>query len=306
MLYDNNISKTEFLFEKNGVSVSVKREDLLHVHVSGNKFRKLKYNLFEAQKQNKETLLTFGGAYSNHIVATAFAGKLFGIKTIGVIRGEELGEDLVHTLATNPSLKFASEQGMTFHFVTRSAYREKTTATFVENLKNKFGDFYLVPEGGTNQLAIKGCEEILTKEDENFDYICSGIGTGGTISGIINSTKSHQKVLGFPALKGNFHHKEIAKYVGTKTNWELIDDYHFGGFAKINEELVSFINSIKQNYGLALDPIYTAKMLFGINDLIEKKHFKKGTKILAVHTGGLQGVEAMNIRLKKKGQVLID
>ncbi len=306
MLYDNNISKTEFLFEKNGISVSVKREDLLHVHVSGNKFRKLKYNLFEAQKQNKDTLLTFGGAYSNHIVATAYAGKLFGIKTIGVIRGEELGEDLEHTLATNPSLKFASEQGMEFHFVTRTAYREKTTNVFIENLKKQFGDFYLVPEGGTNELAIKGCEEILTQEDEKFDYICSAIGTGGTISGIINSLKPHQKVLGFPALKGNFHHKEIVKYVKTKDNWELIDDYHFGGFAKINEELVSFINNIKQNYGLALDPIYTSKMLFGINDLIAKNYFKKGTKILAVHTGGLQGVEAMNIRLKKKGKVLID
>jgi len=306
MLYDNNTSKTEFLFEKNGVTVSVKREDLLHVHVSGNKFRKLKYNLFEAQKQQKDTLLTFGGAYSNHIVATAFAGKLFGIKTIGVIRGEELGADLVNTLATNPSLRFASEQGMKFHFVSRAAYREKTTAVFMENLKNIFGDFYLVPEGGTNKLAIKGCEEILNEEDKKFDYICSAIGTGGTISGIINSVKPHQKVLGFPALKGNFHHKEILKYVNNKNNWELIDDYHFGGFAKINEELVSFINSIKQNYGLALDPIYTSKMLFGINDLIEKNYFKKGTKILAIHTGGLQGIQAMNIRLKKKEQVLID
>jgi len=306
MLYDNNTSKTEFLFEKNGVEVFVKREDLLHEHVSGNKFRKLKYNLFEAQKLGKSTLLTFGGAYSNHIVATAFAGKLFGIKTIGVIRGDELANDLKHTLATNPSLKFASEQGMTFHFVTRSDYREKTTDNFINKLKQKFGNFYLVPEGGTNKLAIIGCEEILTSEDDKFDYICSGIGTGGTISGIINSTKPHQKVLGFPALKGNFHHKEIKKYVGSKTNWELIDDYHFGGFAKINDELVSFINEIKHNYGLSLDPIYTSKMLFGINDMIEKNYFKKGTKILAVHTGGLQGIAAMNIRLKKKGLVLID
>ncbi len=306
MLYDNNTSKTEFLFEKNGVAIFVKREDLLHEHVSGNKFRKLKYNLFEAQKLGKTILLTFGGAYSNHIVATAFAGKLFGIKTIGVIRGDELANDLEHTLATNPSLKFASEQGMIFHFVTRTDYREKTTETFLEKLKQKFGDFYLVPEGGTNKLAIKGCEEILTDEDDKFDYICSGIGTGGTISGIINSSKRHQKVLGFPALKGNFHHKEIEKYIVKDKNWELIDDYHFGGFAKINDELVSFINEIKQNYGLALDPIYTSKMLFGINDMIDKNYFKKGTKILAIHTGGLQGIKAMNIRLKKKGKVLID
>jgi len=273
MLYNNNTSKTEFLFEKKGVSVFIKREDLLHVHVSGNKFRKLKYNLFEAQKQGKTTLLTFGGAYSNHIVATAFAAKLFGIKSIGVIRGDELGVDLEHTLKTNPSLQFASKQGMEFHFVTRSDYREKTTSKFIEKLKEQFGDFYLVPEGGTNELAIKGCEEILTQEDKKFDYICSAIGTGGTISGIINSAKQHQKVLGFPALKGNFHHKEIKKYVGNKTNWELIDNYHFGGFAKINNDLVSFINTIKNEYRLALDPIYTSKMLFGINDLIEKDYF---------------------------------
>jgi len=301
MIYDNNISKTEFLFKKNTIAVYIKREDLLHEHVSGNKFRKLKYNLFEAQKQNKKTLLTFGGAYSNHITATAYAGKLFDIKTIGVIRGEELGKDVAHTLATNPSLKFAAEQGMTFHFVSRSAYREKTSARFIADLKAKFGDFYLVPEGGTNALAIKGCEEILTSKEDKFDYICSAIGTGGTISGIINSTKDHQKVLGFPALKGNFLQKEIEKYVPNKKNWKLINDYHFGGFAKINEELVSYINSVKEKYKLALDPIYTAKMLFGINDLIEKNYFPKDTKILAVHTGGLQGINAMNIRLAKKG-----
>ncbi len=306
MLYDNNTSKTEFLFEKKGVSVYVKREDLLHKHVSGNKFRKLKYNLFEAKKQEKNTILTFGGAYSNHIVATAYAGKLFNFQTIGVIRGEELSVNLKRTLATNPSLKFASEQGMQFYFVSRSDYREKNQPSFIEKLKNKFGDFYLVPEGGTNNLAIKGCEEILNDEDDKFHYICSAIGTGGTISGLINSAKAHQKIVGFPALKGNFHHKEIKKYCVNKSNWELIDDYHFGGFAKINEELVSFINKIKRNYGLALDPIYTGKMLFGIEDLIQKDYFKKGTKILAVHTGGLQGIKAMNIRLKKKGLELID
>ena len=306
MLYDNNTSKTEFLFEKKGVFVYVKREDLLHKHVSGNKFRKLKYNLFEAEKQGKKTILTFGGAYSNHIVATAYAGKLFNMQTIGVIRGEELGVNLEHTLTTNPSLKFASEQGMQFYFVSRSDYKEKHQPSFIEKLKNKFGDFYLVPEGGTNKLAIKGCEEILTDEDDKFHYICSAIGTGGTISGLINSAKAHQKIVGFPVLKGNFHHKEIKKYIANKNNWKLIDDYHFGGFAKINEDLVSFINKVKRDYGLALDPIYTSKMLFGINDLIEKDYFKKGTKILAVHTGGLQGIEAMNIRLKKKGLELIN
>jgi len=301
MIYDNNISKTEFLYKKKDVSVFVKREDLLHKHISGNKFRKLKYNLFEAQKLNKTLLLTFGGAYSNHITATAFAGKLFGVKTIGVIRGEELGVDLKKTLETNPSLTFASEQGMEFYFISRTEYRNKTNPKFIDALKQKFGDFYLVPEGGTNKLAIKGCEEILTNKDEKFDYICCAVGTGGTISGIINSAKNHQKVLGFPALKGSFLQKEIIKYTNQKNNWELINDYHFGGFAKINSDLVGFINKIKEKYNLVLDPIYTSKMLFGIDDLIKKDYFKKGTKILAIHTGGLQGIEAMNIQLKKKG-----
>lgn len=306
MIYDNNISKTEFLYKKKDVSVFIKREDLLHEHVSGNKFRKLKYNLFEAQKLNKTLLLTFGGAYSNHITATAFAGKLFGMKTVGIIRGEELGVDLEKTLETNPSLTLASEQGMEFYFISRTEYRDKTNPKFIDELKQKFGDFYLVPEGGTNKLAVKGCEEILNDEDEKFDYICCGVGTGGTISGIINSAKNHQKVLGFPALKGSFLQKEINKYVSDKENWELINDYHFGGFAKINSDLVSFINKTKEDYNLVLDPIYTSKMLFGIDDLIKNNYFKKGTRILAIHTGGLQGIEAMNIQLKKKGLQQID
>ena len=279
MLFSNNISKTEFLFKKNDVSVYVKREDLLHEFVSGNKFRKLKYNLFEAKKLNKKTLLTFGGAYSNHIAATAYAGKLFGIKTVGVIRGEELAVDLNKTIATNSTLKFALAQGMEFHFVSRTAYREKTNPEFIEKLQQQFGNFYLIPEGGTNKLAIKGCEEIVSSQDEKFDYICCAVGTGGTISGIINSAKSNQKVLGFPALKGGFITKEIKKNINNNSNWDLIADYHFGGYAKINNELISFINAIKEKYKLSLDPIYTGKMLFGINDLIQKNYFKKHTKI---------------------------
>ena len=301
MLFSNNISKTEFLFKKNDISVYVKREDLLHEFVSGNKFRKLKYNLFEAKKLNKKTLLTFGGAYSNHIAATAYAGKLFGIKTVGVIRGEELAVDLNKTIATNSTLKFALAQGMEFHFVSRTAYREKTNPEFIEKLQQQFGNFYLIPEGGTNKLAIKGCEEIVSSQDEKFDYICCAVGTGGTISGIINSAKSNQKVLGFPALKGGFITKEIKKNINNNSNWDLIADYHFGGYAKINNELISFINTIKEKYKLSLDPIYTGKMLFGINDLIQKNYFKKHTKILAIHTGGLQGIKPMNIKLNKKG-----
>ena len=286
--------------EKKGVFLFIKREDELHAFISGNKFRKLKYNLQEAQIQNKKTLLTFGGAYSNHIAATAAAGFECNFNTIGVIRGDELAINTEEVIKKNPTLKFASDHNMQFHFVSRTEYREKTTIKFIGELKHKFGDFYLVPEGGTNKFAVKGCEEILTEEDRIYDVICTAVGTGGTISGIINASKKHQTVIGFPALKGDFLKNEIHKYVLNKSNWSLNNDYHFEGYAKISEELITFINKFKNETTIPLDPIYTGKMLFGIIDLIKKDSFKKGTKIIAIHTGGLQGIEGMNILLKRK------
>ncbi|WP_418511806.1 1-aminocyclopropane-1-carboxylate deaminase/D-cysteine desulfhydrase [Corallibacter sp.] len=282
------------------VSLSLKREDVIHEYVSGNKYRKLKYNIQQAQKEKKEILLTFGGAFSNHIAAVSAIGSLFGLKTIGVVRGEELKD----SYASNATLLFAKSQGMQFEFVSRSVYREKNTESFVRKLKEKFGDFYLIPEGGTNNLAVKGCEEILTDNDNSFDFICCPVGTGGTISGLINSSLSHQKIIGFPALKGDFLRKDISKFAN-KSNWELISDYHFGGYAKINTELISFINQFKVENNIQLDPVYTGKMMFGIFDLIKKEYFPKDSKILAIHTGGLQGIEGMNARLKRKGMPLI-
>ncbi|WP_418509290.1 1-aminocyclopropane-1-carboxylate deaminase/D-cysteine desulfhydrase [Corallibacter sp.] len=282
------------------VSLSLKREDVIHEYVSGNKYRKLKYNILQAQKEKKEILLTFGGAFSNHIAAVSAIGSLFGLKTIGVVRGEELKD----SYASNATLLFAKSQGMQFEFVSRSDYKEKNTESFVRKLKEKFGSFYLIPEGGTNNLAVKGCEEILTDNDNSFDFICCPVGTGGTISGLINSSLSHQKIIGFPALKGDFLRKDISKFAN-KSNWELISDYHFGGYAKINTELISFINQFKVENNIQLDPVYTGKMMFGIFDLIKKEYFPKDSKILAIHTGGLQGIEGMNARLKRKGMPLI-
>jgi len=278
----------------------IKREDALHPFISGNKYRKLKYNLVEAFNQKKDTLVTFGGAFSNHIAAVAAAGFEYGFKTIGVIRGHELAYNLDEILQTNPTLKFASQHNMQFYFVTRSEYRDKTSAAFIENLQQKFGDFYLVPEGGTNIFAVKGCEEILTENDDQYDIICSAIGTGGTISGIINSTKKNQEVIGFPSLKGDFLENEIKKYISEEKKWHINTQYHFGGYAKISEELITFINKFKSETGIPLDPVYTGKMMFGIVDLIKNDYFKKGTKILAIHTGGLQGIDGMNNVLKKK------
>lgn len=297
---EHSINQPVILPKHYDVALCVKREDSIHPFVSGNKYRKLKYNLIEAKNKGFKTLLTFGGAYSNHIAAVASAGQIQGFKTIGVIRGEELFDEIDN----NPTLSFAKQNGMQFKFVSRADYRNKTTQKFIDNLKEEFGAFYLIPEGGTNILAIKGCEEILTNYDAHFDFICTAVGTGGTVSGLIKASKPNQQVLGFSALKGDFLKEDISKFV-TKTNWNLISDYHFGGYAKINEALISFINDFKADYQIPLDPVYTGKMMFGIFDLIDKGFFPKGSKILAIHTGGLQGIAGMNAILKKKNLQII-
>jgi 1-aminocyclopropane-1-carboxylate deaminase len=279
----------------NEITLYLKREDLIHPFVSGNKFRKLKYNLLKAKEEKKTKLITFGGAFSNHIAAVAYAGKENNFDTIGIIRGEELESQIDE----NPTLRFAQECGMIFQFVTREEYKNKTTDLFFKKLKIRYGDFYLIPEGGSNSLAIKGCEEILTEEDSQFSHVCCSIGTGGTISGLINSSHSHQKIIGFPSLKGDFLSEDIRKFA-VKSNWELQSDYNFGGYGKINEELVRFINDFFEQTKIPLDPIYTSKMMFGILDLIKKGYFPEGSKILAIHTGGLQGIKGMNIYLKMK------
>ncbi|MGG7033651.1 MAG: 1-aminocyclopropane-1-carboxylate deaminase/D-cysteine desulfhydrase [Flavobacterium sp.] len=283
------------------LSLYIKREDLIHPVVSGNKYRKLKYNLIQAKKEKATTLLSFGGAYSNHIAALAFAGKENGFGTIGVIRGEELRNQIDE----NPTLSFAKSCGMKFEFISREDYRMKKESLFLESLKQKYGNFYLVPEGGTNEFAIKGCEEILNEKDAEFDFICCGIGTGGTISGIINSALPHQKVLGFPAVKGDFIREDIRNFV-VSHNWDLITDYHFGGFGKVNADLIAFINQFYKENQIPLDPVYTGKMAYGIMDLIKKNYFPENSKILMIHTGGLQGIEGMNKVLTKKQLPLID
>ena len=293
----NQLINIEF---PNEITLHIKREDLIHPFISGNKFRKLKYNLLQAKAEKKSKLLTFGGAFSNHIAAVAYAGKENSLETIGIFRGEELASKILE----NPTLTFAQNCGMKFEFVTREVYKTKATNTFIEDLKGRYGDFYLVPEGGTNSYAVKGCEEILTDEDYDFTHICCAIGTGGTISGLINSAKAHQKIIGFPALKGDFLSDDIRKFA-KNSNWEVQLDYHFGGYAKINEELIRFINDFYKQTNIPLDPIYTGKMMFGILDLINKGYFPKGAKIIAIHTGGLQGIEGMNNNLKNKNLPLI-
>jgi len=303
--HQDSIIQPYRVFKESEIIVDIKREDLLHDVVSGNKLRKLKYNLQEARMQDFDTLLTYGGAYSNHIAATAAAGRICGFKTIGIIRGEELGIDLPKTLASNGTLKNAFKLGMRFKFISRSHYKNKYNLDFLKTLKNEFGEFYSIPEGGTNQLAVKGTGEILTDNDkQNYDIICVAAGTGGTAAGIINSSSSNQKVFVFSALKGEFMKHEILKFTD-RTNFTVINETNFGGYARSNDELIEFMNLRFRESGIPLDPIYTAKMMYGIEQLINTNVISRESRILAIHTGGLQGITGYNKMLRKKGRKLI-
>jgi len=281
-----------------GVKLFVKRDDLVHPLISGNKWYKLKYNLETAAKEKFDTLLTFGGAYSNHIYATAAAGRLFGFNTIGIIRGEE-------HLPLNATLSFAKSQGMKLHYVCRSIYREKANVDFVQSLKNEFGRFFLIPEGGTNELAVRGASEMVTNLGKNWDVYCCACGTGGSIAGIISGLQGKGKALGFSVLRGGGFFVENVKNlindsgISNQTKWEINLNYHFGGYARINKQLVDFIDKFQSINQIPVEPIYTGKMFFGIYDLIADGYFKKGTSVLAIHTGGMQGLEGMKEKINK-------
>ncbi|WP_104500454.1 1-aminocyclopropane-1-carboxylate deaminase/D-cysteine desulfhydrase [Acinetobacter indicus] len=263
--------------------ISIKRLDLIHPQISGNKFFKLKYNLLAARQQGFEKVLTFGGAYSNHIAATAFASHKFGFQSLGMIRGEELAQRPL-----NPTLATAQQFGMQLEFISRNAYRQKDQPDFLQHLQQQYSDFYLIPEGGTNALAVQGCREILVAEDAQFDLICCAVGTGGTLAGLIEASQQHQQLLGFSALKGDFLTQEVAQLT-TKRNWRILDDYCCGGYAKTTPELIQFIQSFEQRYNIPLEQVYTGKMLRGIFDLIDQDKIGPDQKILLIHTGGLQG-----------------
>lgn len=274
------------------------------LYVSGNKFLKLKYNIEQAKAEGHIQLITFGGAYSNHIHALAAAGKLAGFHTIGIIRGER-HEPL------NPTLSFASRYGMQLEYISRTEYKRKDEPAFIEDIKSKYGDGYIIPEGGTNAWALKGVREITHHlgEQAQFDYWCCPCGTGGTLAGLISGKfKPAKKVLGFSVLKGNFMQNEVDKILANEpetalTDFQLINNYHFGGYAKINEHLIRFINAVKAQTGILLDPVYTGKMMYGIMEMAYNGHFHAKSKILAIHTGGQQGIAGMNEQVCKSLQI---
>ncbi|GAB4107633.1 pyridoxal-phosphate dependent enzyme [Echinicola sediminis] len=297
LLAADNIPTTPIFTPENSpfdVNVYVKRLDLIHPLVSGNKFFKLKYNLMQAKEQGFKTVLTFGGAFSNHIYATAAAAKANGFQSIGIIRGEA-------AQGLNPTLRFAKESGMALYYMDRSTYRNKHSQEIIHLLHKEHGDFYLIPEGGTNDLAIKGASEILTQEDHAMDYICASVGTGGTICGLIQSALPQQKVIGVSALKGEFIRGEIhellkSHQISPACDWEILTQYHFGGYAKHRPELIDFIKAFKQDFQIPLEPIYTGKLFYAVMDLLKKGYFPKGANIMLIHSGGLQGIAGFNER----------
>lgn len=290
------------LLRKAKVRLSVKRDDQIHPWLGGNKWRKLKYNLQAAKQQEHTSLLTFGGAYSNHLYATAGAGDLFGFRSIGIIRGEEY-------LPLNPTLAFCRERGMQLHYMNRSDYREKTSEAIIQQLKEQFGEFYLIPEGGSNALAVQGVAEAVDEISvPEYDYLAVACGSGGTLAGLATGLNRRQQLLGFPVLKGGSFLKNEADALSMAHNGkryqnvQLFTGYHQGGYAKTTAELLSFIRDFYQQHHILLDPIYTGKLFFGLFDLIGKGHFKAGTHILAFHTGGQQGIAGWE---ERTGQTLI-
>jgi len=282
--------KTPLLVEKK-IKLFIKRDELIHPVIQGNKWRKLKYNLIEAQKTNCRTLLSFGGAYSNHLHALAYAGKQLGIKTIGIIRGEA-------PQPLNPCLQDMQNWGMQLKFIKRIDYKQKNNPDFLKYLKQQLGDFYLIPEGANNAQGIKGCAEILKELQEPYDVICCEVGSGTMLSSLIqNDINPHTQYLGFAVMKNAQLDddicnslKMIEKSATQLPAWKINHAYHFGGFAKTTEELNHFIKAFKQQHNIQLEPVYSGKMLWGIFDLISKDHFKPDATILAIHGGGLQGL----------------
>lgn len=289
---------TEIPVKKN-IQLFIKREDLIHPQISGNKYWKLFYNIRQYLAQNIEnpTLITFGGAYSNHIAATAALAFDLKIPAIGIIRGEEL----VTRWQNNPTLQLAHQKGMDFRFVTREQYRDKKTLS--QQLKKEFPQALIIPEGGTNTLAVNGIQHMLNSETKKFDYICSAVGTGGTITGLSKYCENHQQILGFKAVDDPSLAQSIKEFSG-KDNFSLWDA-HLGRYGIINDELIRFINDFYSEYHIPLDPIYTGKMMKKLMELIDDDYFPENAKILAFHTGGLQGIAGANSMLAHQNKITI-
>lgn len=277
------------LLDEHNIELWIKRDDHLHPIISGNKWRKLKYSLDHALSLGSHTLISMGGAYSNHLHALAYAGKVLGLKTIGIIRGEQ-PEPLT------PTLLDCQNWGMEFRFVSRSDYRQYRQYRDYHDLPRIEPGQYWLPEGGAHAFALQGVAELIDEIDVSYDVLCLPCGTGATLAGCIAAVTGPISVIGFAALKNAAFLKSDVETLLPRTypDWSINPDYHFGGFAKTKPELNEFIRNFELKTKIPLEPIYTGKMMYALYELIAKRDFKPGLRIIAVHTGGLQGNRGFN------------
>lgn len=271
---------------KNKVKVYIKRDDLIHPLISGNKWRKLKYNLLELPNQNPPLIVSFGGAFSNHIHALAAACQILNLSSISFIRGEWDEK--------NPTLSFCHKAGMKLIPISRSEYRLKEKSDVVQDYLKNLSHYHIIPEGGSNKKALKGVKEIIDEihtAEFNPHYIALSAGTGGTAAGLLSHPHLKSRILAFSALKSNHLFNEIQQ-LSDESNLENLTvntDYHWGGYAKYDNKLLSFLSEFEDHTGIPLDHVYNGKALWGLMDLINKDYFSPSDKILYLHTGGLQG-----------------
>ncbi|KAA5536957.1 pyridoxal-phosphate dependent enzyme [Taibaiella lutea] len=284
------------ILQARGIELGILRLDQIHPVVSGNKWFKLKYNIAEAVRNGSDSILTFGGAFSNHLIATAAAAKAFGLSSIGIVRGFHAENNLSETLHA------CINMGMQLHFISRGDYSQKDTDAFLNTIAQQFPQSFIIPEGGDNEKGRKGTAEITALIPDTFTHIVLPVGTGATFSGIRNALPGTVEMLGFTAMKGGGYLEEAIKksLKSLLPNWDLITDYHFGGFAKYNQSLIDFMNAFYEKFRIPLDMVYTSKMMYGIFDLIKSEKFPEGSKILCIHTGGLQGNHSIKHLLSYK------
>ena len=278
------------------LEITLKREDQIHPDISGNKWRKLKYNFQHAKQNGYQSVLTFGGAFSNHLAAVASAGHQYGFQTHGIVRGEEL-----ETQTLNPTLLYCTYKGMALHFVSRTLYRNKKQALASVIIDDK--NPYVIPEGGTNALAVNGCTEILTSDDKEFDTIAVAVGTGGTMAGLIQSISVHQHLVGFQVVKDIEILSRIRTFV-SNDRWSLVPTYDAVGYAKTPKALIDFAHSVAGQTGVILDPLYTAPMLWHLIKKRKENTWNFGNRLLMIHTGGHQSIKGINQRLAQQGSSL--
>jgi 1-aminocyclopropane-1-carboxylate deaminase len=272
------------------IELWLKRDDRLHPIISGNKWRKLRYILEDALASGAHTLVSMGGAYSNHLHALAYTGKRLGLQTIGYVRGEQLEPP-------TPTLRDCRQWGMELRYVSRTDYRKLRQYREPSALPGIRPGQYWLPEGGAQPLALKGAAELVDEIGLPFDVLCLPCGTGTTFAGCVAALGGEHAAVGFAALKNaDFLAADVESLLPTPyTNWRINPQYHFGGFAKTTPELLEFIRRFESMQQIPLEPVYTGKMMYGLYDMIAKGCFESGRRLVAVHTGGLQGRRGFNL-----------